>query len=217
MESPSLVAKAVLALGIVLLIPGCGSPGADTLNRIAGRWFSALHARDYQKLALVDATAPPERDGEAFAAWVRGIEEILQRYERERDGGTFHIDEVGYALVRAAMLGKGTFYEAVGVSGSAETPVLHLRLTFGYSEIPLHTFPRGTTVYMLGNPLGVIHPITIGRDSRRGLEVLDHIELLVLFAHGEENTVEGDLPYKVERIAWLPDSAVYHEVTWEFD
>ena len=205
---------ALISLGV---LASCGG-GADdrVLQGTLSDWFEALHEDDFEALARVDASAPLDREGSFFVAWSRAVERTFEEYERERDTGTFEPDPQGYRIVRAALLGRGAFWEQVSRSETDEGILLTLRINFGYGDINFRRLSPGTTIYLLGYPLGSVHRIVLGRGERREMEVLEHVEVEVLFVEDPDTRVEGDARYKVARLTWIPESAEHRTVLWEF-
>ena len=200
----------VAALGKALL-----GPGADQFEQVAQQWFVAIHERDFQKLARYDANSPAARQGAAFEAWKRQVLRILDEYEQEREEGSFEPDPTGYKLVRATMLGRGTYWETLGLAQEGRDRVLQIRLNFGYGKIYYGSFPRGTTVYLLGHPLGTVYSIELGHAERRQLDVLEHLVVELRFQRVEAR-LPGDARYQVDAARWVPDSAVHRQVEWIF-
>ncbi len=218
----------LLVLAATLLLPctGCGVP-VQRLERNAGVFFAALHqATDpeapveraddaWWRLASVDAAAPGEREGRAWENWKQQVLAAVRRYERERDEGRMTLDPHGYTIVRATMVGRGTYWETVGREGTKEAPVLRVRLSFGYGEIWYGSLPPLTHVYLLGWPLGTVHHIQIGLGRTYTMDVLDHLDLLVHFRRVEPRRPD-EATWKVERVTWDPESAVHRRVEWTF-
>lgn len=190
-------------------------PTQAEAEEIAQSWFTALVEHDYQSLAKVDLHAPPERQGAGFDAWSSTVETRLALYEDARDSGHFETDDLGYAIARATLVGGGTFWETVLFERSRHTPVLTIRLNFGYGEIYYGDLPRGTTVYLLGYPLGSVRPIVLGGGNSLEMDVLEHLDLRVFFMRAEQ-AGDGDSRYKVERVEWIPESAQHQVVNWYF-
>lgn len=212
--------RAFMALTILVALAALAScaGGADdrVLQGTLSDWFEALHESDYEALARVDASAPLDREGAFFAAWSEAVERTFEEYERERDEGFFEPDPQGYRIVRAALLGRGAFWEQVSRSETDEGILLRLRINFGYGDINFRTLSPGTTIYLLGHPLGSVHRIVLGRGERREMDVLEHLEVEVLFVDDPDTRVEGDARHKVARLAWIPESAEHRVVLWEF-
>jgi hypothetical protein len=203
-------AVSVVALGQALL-----GPGTDEFEQVAQQWFVAIHEGDFQQLARYDANAPVDRQGPAFEAWKRQVRGILDEYEREREQGRFEPDPNGYKLVRATMLGRGTFWETLRLVEDGEDRVLQIQLNFGYGKIYYGSFPRGTMVYLLGYPLGKIYAIELGNAQRRRLDVLEHVAVNVRLERVEAR-LPGDARYQVSEASWVPGSAVHEQVEWIF-
>jgi len=208
------LALSAATIAASLALAGCAPP-RPLLEKTCGRFFSAVQRRDFHELAKVDATAPPEREGPVFETWKRQVLRLLLRYERQRETGRLEPDPNGYLIVRATMLGAGTYWETVERRGSAAEPVLRIRLNFGYGEIPYGSLPPGTEVFLLGAPLGTVHRIVLGRGEVHELDLLSHLMIDVRFRR-PELTAPGDERYKVAAVAWLPESAVTEHVRWIF-
>ena len=216
MQPTRLLALAGVLVGLALLT-SCGGTADDrTLQGTLSDWFEALHEDDFAELARVDASAPLDREGPFFTAWSRAVGQTFEEYERDRERGVFGPDPQGYRIVRAALLGRGAFWEQVSRRESAEGVVLTLRINFGYGDINFRTLSSGTTIYLLGHPLGSVHRIVLGRGERREMDVLEHLEVEVLFVDDPDTRVEGDAQHKVSRLTWIPGSAEHRTVLWEF-
>mgnify|MGYP006302208549 CR=1 FL=1 len=203
-------ALSVLALGQALV-----GPGVDEFEQIAQQWFVAIHERDFEQLARYDAHAPAAREGRAFEVWKRQVSRILDEYERQRDSGAFEPDPTGYKIVRATMLGRGTYWETVQLLEDGEDRVLRIRMNFGYGKIYYGSLPAGTTVYILGHPLGTVHAIELGHARERELDVLQHLKVELRFEQVEAR-LPGDARWQVSRLRWLPESAQHEQVRWIF-
>lgn len=206
---------------IVLVVAGAAfylvfrGPTKQELEDVAERWFHAQLERNFEELAKVDAQAPVEREGPAYQEWVAQVSRLLDEYEKERDEGHFEPDPAGRKIARATMVGGGTYWQTVAVEGTRDEPVLRIKLNFGYGEIYYGSLPRGSTVYLLGYPLGVVHAIVLGTGEEHEITILDHLELRVKLARAEDRA-PGDAKYKVEAIEWIPESAQYRSVKWLF-
>jgi hypothetical protein len=204
-----------LSIALALAVAACGAPGERTLRQTAHRWFAAIQERDYQELAKVDASAPADREGPAFEAWKRAVRAALERHEVDRDRGVLEPDEQGYRLVRAMQLGRGAFWEVVDLRQGESGPILRIRVNFGYGEISYWRLEAGSTIYLLGWPLGTVHAIELGRGKAHEIDVLEHLDVRVYFTE-DEAALPGDAAYKVRRVEWVPDSAVHESVRWVF-
>ena len=215
--APVLTSRVLCVALVLACLASCGGAGDDlALQRTLSDWFEALHESDFEALARVDASAPLDREGEFFRAWSRAVERSFEEYERARERGTFECDAQGYGIVRAALLGRGAFWEQVERRATREGILLRLRINFGYGDINFRTLSPGTTIYLLGHPLGTVHRIVLGRGERREMDVLEHLEVEVLLVDDPEIRVEGDARYKVSRLTWLPETAEHRTVLWEF-
>ncbi len=208
----SLAAFALLGLGAA-----CDGPGAE---KALALWFDAVQSLDVTALARVDASAPPGAppgaDGEpdeAYEEWAAGVREAIEQFETERDGGSFTADPRGYALVRAAGLGRGAFWQVERSRRADGAREVVLRVNFGYGEIPYGSLPPGTTVYLLGHPPGTVHVIELGRGRRVQMDVLRH----AFFRARLVRRPGADGPgFAVESLAWAHDPPAHAVVDWIF-
>jgi len=202
-----------------VVLAGC-APGGEAEKALA-RWFDAIHGPDYVQLARFDLGAPLERPSDdqpvpaAWTLWTAGVQGAIDRYEAQRDSGHFDVDERGYALVRATRVGRGTFWQVERAEGPADAPVLLLKLNFGYGEIPFGSLPPGTTVYLLGHPLGTVHPVVLGRGETRRLTLLEHAWLSARLGPAAR-AAPGDARLKVKRIGWADVPPETARVSWVF-
>lgn len=212
-RSVSAVVVLVLAAGGFYLV--FRGPTKPQLEDVVEQWFHAQLERDFEELAKVDAEAPVEREGPAYQAWVGQVSQLLGEYEKERDEGHFEPDPAGRKIARATMVGGGTYWQTLALEGTRAEPVLRIKLNFGYGEIYYGSLPRGSTVYLLGYPLGVVHAIELGTGKEHEITILDHLELRVRLIRAR-NRAPADAKYKVEKVEWIPESAQYRTVKWLF-
>lgn len=150
-----------------------------------------------------------------FDAWRRAIEGIVAKHEIDRDAGRIEPDDQGYRLVIASQLGRGAFWELVDREVVENGIAVTMRVTFGYGEINYLTLPRGSTVYLMGAPLGTIHGVPLGDGAQHTMDVLSTLEMRVLLVEPEE-TVDGDAPFKVASLTWVEGSETHETVHWIF-
>lgn len=192
-----------------------GAVDERTLTRTLNTWFQAIHDRDFERLARYDAAAPIARDGEMYDAWVRAVEGILDAHLVTRDAGRLEPDEKGYRLVVAAQLGRGAFWERLALETGPDGPKLIGRITFGYGEINYVSLPRGSTVYLLGHPLGTIFPVELGEGQHYTLDVIETLDFVATFSRPAD-PVDGDAEYKVDALTWSPGTETHGIVHWIF-
>lgn len=119
----------------------------------------------------------PEPDQEALQRRYEAM--VDARYEgwmADRDEGRLQLDPDGIALIRALKLGRGAYYETVA-SGrtSPERAFLVHEVRLAYRSIDLSGLPAGTTIYLLGAPLGTVHHPVIGKHEPAGRRLLDRL------------------------------------------
>jgi hypothetical protein len=213
----------MIAGGFVLVSLGCGPPPPQAVTGALAGWFEAIHERDYERLARYDGSAPSDRSRmeeqmppTAFDEWVAGVEAALAAWERDRDRGVLDPDPGGYALVRATLLGRGVFWQ-VGDRREADGGFdVEIKLNFGYGEIPYGTLPAGSTVYLLGYPLGTVYPIVLGEGQEHELDLLEHAWVTARLVEPAGEPVPGDSPLKVRSLAWSTREPEHERVRWIF-
>lgn len=217
------VRRSAATIAVVLAVVLSASCGAgDDAETVLAAWFDAVQSGDPLGLADVDASAPADRTraGEGqpptpFDAWAAGVTEVLARFEQERDEGRFTIDPRGYALVRAAGLGRGAFWQVERRGRREGRDELLVRINFGYGEIPYGSLPPGTTVYLLGHPPGTIHAIELGRGRRVQVDVLEHAYVRATLRRRGAGGEPGRGP-AVEQLAWADRPPGHGVVDWIF-
>lgn len=200
--------SANLAILAALSLLACRGD-AEEVRTIAA-WADALHARDFARLAAFDGRAPQEGEAE-FEAWVDRVERVFREYEEQRDRGRVNVDPDGYMIPLTTRMGRGTFWETTRLSRDGSLTAVELRLNFGYGDIAYGNLPRGTTVFVLTEPLGSVESIVLGRGRVHEMSVLEHLDLRV-----DLTRTGGEDRPQVTGMSWIDRSAVYRSVSWVF-
>jgi hypothetical protein len=169
---------------VVSLPTPCCSSGSE-LERVIDRYIRAVQNLDAPRLAEVSAVpmavAGESGDG-APDQRLRLLEIRLdQRFKAhlaQRDAGHLEFEPDGLILIQALGLGRGTYYETVTTrrtgSGRAEV-IQEVRLAYG--SIDLSRLPRGTTIYLMGMPLGKVYHPVLGMGEPAVRQLLERIWL----------------------------------------
>lgn len=209
----------VVLLGCCPLLSGCSTPAVSTqdLRIRAGGWFAAIHDRNFDRLAAFDANAPEIKGGPEFEAWKAQVAQALDRYEAQKLQGKWEPDPIGYAIVRASMVGlnPGTFWGVPAVEGTKDQPVLVIRAAFAYDEIGEQRYPPGQKLFLQGFPIGTVHRLEIGGQEKPEVDILDVLYMRLYFQKAS-GVGEGKTIYKIRRIEIDPTNVQHRRVKWVF-
>lgn len=133
-------------------------------------YTDAVQSADVQALfCLVAGAAGSEELGVDRETRVEGLtrwfDDLMRRYEVDRDIGRVEIEEDPAVLVRLLTLGKGSYYrvERARIDGDRLDVDLTVRLAYG--SIDVAPLSPGTTFYVAGVPPGRVHAVRIPRSS----------------------------------------------------
>ena len=168
----------------VLFLAACGSPRPE-IEEVVDRYILAVQERDTERLisssagifqALRDASE--EEQAGLRAAYEEMLDGRYEAYRTGRDAGRLEFTPDGVVLIRALNLGRGTYYETTATEepdpGRARL-IQEVRLA--YRAINLSSLPAGTTIYLLGLPLGTVYQPVIGNREPAVRQVLERIWL----------------------------------------
>ncbi len=131
--------RLLLVVLVFTLLAGCGKGGGSTreLTLVAGAWFGAIHRGDLARLPEFDANAP-RTAGPELTDWKMKVETLLRQYDEEKASGQWQPDPTGYKLVKATLVGAepGADWGVPAREGPVDAPVLTVRITFGYDDVP---------------------------------------------------------------------------------
>lgn len=176
--------------GFVLLAAAFLSPGACTapspeVQRTVDRYILAMAHRDMEQLLdlyapLLErlAAEPAARHAEIRGRFRQYAEARYAAYEAGKDEGHLEFQPVGIVLARALNLGRGAYYETIDVQfPDADRAVLIQEVRLAYRSIDTASLPRGTTIYLMGEPLGTIYNPVIGARQPAARRLLEKVWL----------------------------------------
>jgi hypothetical protein len=191
------------ALLSVLLLAACGGPRPD-LEETVDRYILAVQERDTERLISLGAgifqalrDAPEEKRAGLRAAYEEMLDSRHEAYATGRDEGWLEFTPDGVVLIRALNLGRGTYYETTATeeTGPGRARLIQ-EVRLAYRAIDLSTLPAGTTIYLLGLPLGTVYRPVIGGREPAVRQVLERIwlrwELVFLEGAWRVEKVEPD-------------------------
>ncbi len=181
---------AVLALSLVTM--SCSS--RSEMGQVIDRYIRATQNLDAPRLAEVSAV-PLAMEGDTgdrtpeqrLQLLETRLDERFRAHQEQRDAGWLVFERDGLILIQALGLGRGTYYETVTArrtgSGRAEV-IQEVRLAYG--SIDLSRLPRGTTIYLMGMPLGKIYHPVLGAGEAAVRHLLERIWLRWDLVRGQE-------------------------------
>ncbi|MFQ5669019.1 MAG: hypothetical protein ACE5HD_00710 [Acidobacteriota bacterium] len=209
MKDGSIRAVAGPAL-LVLLLVACEEQPAE-IRSVVDEYIRAVQERDHDRLADLSGPlalrleAAPAGEREAIRAdYLRLLDRRQAAYLQDRETGrlSFHAD--GVVLVRALNLGRGVYYQTVEERfPEPGRAVLIQEVRLAYRFIDLSRLPPGTTIYLLGMPLGRIYRPVIGGDRPAARRLLDTVWI-------RWNLVKVDGRWRVESVGWDADRPPVH-------
>ena len=129
-------------------------------------------------LAAALATEPVVRHEAVRKRFRQAVEARYSTYEKGKDEGRLDFHADGVVLTRALNLGRGAYYETVSIGFPAEgTAVLVQEVRLAYRSIDIFSLPVGTTIYLLGEPLGTIYNPVIGEETPALRRLLERVWL----------------------------------------
>jgi len=174
-----------VALVCILLLPaGCG-PSQRDLEVTVETYIQAVKELDAAALEQVSAVPMAlEEAPEGAPAGDRRmllearLEQRFHDYQAQQAAGYLLFARDGFLLLRGLGLGRGAYYETVSVQGAGEgRAVLIQEVRLAYRSIDLSRLPRGTTIYLMGLPVGKIYSPVIGTGEPAARQLLERLWL----------------------------------------
>lgn len=174
-----------LALIFGLLVPAACGPSRRDLEAAVEIYIQAVQELDATRLAAVSAV-PMAMEGEPEDAPAGNRLELLEArleqrfhdYQAQREAGFLLFAPDGFLLIRGLSLGRGAYYETVSVKGAGEGRALLIQeVRLAYRSINLSHLPRGTTIYLMGLPMGKIYSPVIGAGEPAARRLLERVWL----------------------------------------
>ncbi len=210
--------RLLLVVLVVSLLAGCGPGGGSTreLILVAGAWFGAIHRDDLARLPAFDANAP-HAAGPDLTEWKMKVETLLRQYDEEKVSGQWQPDPTGYKLVKATLVGAepGADWGVPAREGPVAAPVLTVRVTFGYDDVPAQHLSKGTKIYVQGFPIGRVYRLEIGGAEQPEVDLLDSIDIKV-YLQRDDAMPKNLPPYRVLRAQYVDNSAKHRRVKWVY-
>ncbi len=197
----------ITLLILLILLPSCSHKPDDMSFRIVlSKYFTAVQKNDVKTMAacLMLFNEIRSRYGETGGAvleFKQKVKDISAKYKQELQDGMLHFDPYGIEATHIMGLGKGFYYETVGLKVEKETAVLTLAHSFRYDKLNYDIFPEGTTLFFLSCPVGKILKVKTG-EYQKGLRMLlQKIQTRWYF----EKDLQGK--WKIVKMEVLPDTA----------
>jgi hypothetical protein len=216
------IIMAFLCLTVITLL-SCSPPLQSEGERLVHTYINAVQRKDYKTLYelradLVDEVSPLSENKKEnhFEFFKRNMEKKYENYEKGRERGELIFSQEGIVLIKAFVLGKGTFYQPIHWVQVSETKgFIDTLLEFGYAYINYDTFPEGTVIYLMGYPLGRIDKLTIQRSGKVVKKVLKEGRVRWWFEKKKPSHLSPS-GWHIKSIEVLEDSMKYETVTWIF-
>ena len=172
---------------------------------VLSRYFTAIHKDDVKTMAAClslfdEIKGRYGETGGAVLEFKQKINDISERYRQELQNGTLHFDPYGIEAAHIMGLGKGFYYETVGLEETGETATLTLSHSFRYDKLDYSVFPEGTTLFFLSCPAGKILKVKTG-EYQKGLRML--LQKIQTRWHFRKN-LQGK--WKIVRMEVLPET-----------
>jgi hypothetical protein len=174
-----------LALIFGLLAPVACGPSRGDLEAAVEAYVQAVQELDAPRLMEVSAVPmamegalPDAPAGDRLTLLERRLEQRFHDYEAQRAAGYFLFAPDGFLLIRGLGLGRGAYYETVSVERTGKGRALLIsEVRLAYRSINLSRLPRGTTIYLMGLPMGKIYSPVIGAGDPAARQLLERVWL----------------------------------------
>ena len=171
---------------LALLASGCPDPKLEVITEQADEYIRGIQYADppdvLRRLAAFRqeiASRPQSEWPEIRERYIDLVKSRFADYDSAKTSGEMAIHDDGISLIRALALGKGIFYgfEEVRLRDGARA-VGVMTAVPDYSPRRFELMPSRATVYLMGEPLGAIHAVTLGKDpEERTLRVVTHVAI----------------------------------------
>jgi hypothetical protein len=138
-------------------------------------------------------------------------------YEEAKSSGRLPLRDDGVVLLQALAVGKGVHYafEELRLEEDGSRVVGKMVVSLDYSPHRFEPFPAGTKIFLLGEPLGTLHTVTVGEAPPEPLTLVERVELEWRLAWYEAEDVYPEgwavesvraMPGGVRFTSWTPGS-----------
>ena len=138
----------------------------------------------------------------------RDLSSRMADYEASRRGGKTAFSEDGVELIKLAILGRGGYFKVENVLRQEHRLQFRTLVKPDYMSINYidqSAFPPGAILYLLGEPLGSVIALKLGKTRGSERSVLDSVELTWLWT---ANTL-GKADWCLESVAPNPTTATF--------
>ncbi|MCZ6601095.1 MAG: hypothetical protein O7A07_09645 [Acidobacteria bacterium] len=172
-----------VVLGVSLATVCCSS--RSEMDQVIDRYIRAVQNLDAPRLAEVSAVPmavegePGDRSPDQRLQLLETrLDQRFKAHLEQRDSGHFEFEPDGLILIQALGLGRGTYYETVTSRRTGPGRVeLIQEVRLAYGSIDLSRLPRGTTIYLMGMPLGKVYHPVLGAGEAAARQLLERIWL----------------------------------------
>jgi len=168
--------KTRVCLGVALLLPlamGCSNPSVAPEEKLVFQYsegIQSLHQPTYDDFFL---NCHPE--------WVeRDLSARMADYEETRRSGEVTFSEDGVEVIKLATLGRGGYFKVLNVLRESHRLQFRTLVKPDYAAINFidgSAFPAGAVLYLLGEPLGTVTSLKVGKVRGPERRVLESVEL----------------------------------------
>lgn len=175
------------------------------LRTVLSKYFDAVNSGIYKDISdhltfYNDILNQFGEEGTTKVAFVEAIDKINSQYEHDRDLGQVNFDKFGIIAVKTMGLGRGLYYITDNFNYKNNKAELTLSHSFNYDEMDYSVFPKGTTLFFLGCPLGKIYKIKTGEPLDFERKYLMKVKTKWYFKKDDNNK------WKIEKMEVLKDT-----------
>jgi len=138
----------------------------------------------------------------------RDVSARMAVYEKSRRSGKITFSEDGVEVIKLAILGRGGFFKVLKVSRQDHRLQFRTLVKPDYiaiNYIDPSAFPAGAVLYLLGEPLGTVTSLKLGKTRGPERSVLESVELSWLWT-----------PLSLGKVEWCLESVAPIATTASF-
>ena len=201
-----------IVLGVVALLAfclGCSDVRVAPEEKLVFQYsegIQSLHQPTYEEFFLSCHPEWPERDLSARMA----------RYEESRRSGKITFSEDGVEVIKLAVLGRGGYFKVTNVLKQEHRLQFRTLVKPDYMSINYidnSGFPAGAILYLLGEPLGTVTSLKLGKTRGPQRSVLNSVELSWLWT---PNTL-GKADWCLESVSPIDSTASFRTLQFNED
>ena len=161
------------AAALMVFSTGCSDVRVALEEKLVYQYsegIQSLHQPTYEESFLVCHPEWPQRDLSARMAV----------YEETRRSGKVTFSEDGVEVIKLAILGRGGYFKVVNVLNQGNRLQFRTLVKPDYMAINFidpSGFPAGAILYLLGEPLGTVISLKLGKTRGPERSVLESVEL----------------------------------------